>query len=88
MRPEIAEQAPREPGHHDVRATAHATGVLVLALRVPVHAAEQALEAAARRYRVPVGDLASAVATTAAGAEVTDRELATVVQVEWGDLLA
>lgn len=85
MRPEIASHDP-EPAQE--RATAHATGVLVLALRLPPPAAEGALQAAARRYRVPVGDLASAVAATAAGAEVTNRHLATIVRSEWGDLLA
>ena len=87
MRPEIAEHDHElDPDH--VRATAHATGVLVLALRLPAPDAEDALHAAARRYRVPVGDLATAVATTAAGAEVTNRHLATIVRSEWGDLLA
>ena len=87
MRHEIAEHDPGlDPDH--LRATAHATGVLVLALRLPPPDAEGALHAAARRYRVPVVDLATAVAATASGVEVTNRHLATIVRSEWGDLLA
>jgi hypothetical protein len=87
VRPEIAEPGP-ELDPHQLRATAHATGVLVLALRLPAPDAEDALHAAARRYRVAVEDLASAVAATASGAEVTNRRLASIVRSEWGDLLA
>jgi hypothetical protein len=79
VRPEIA-------AHELV--TAHATGVLVLALRLPAPDAEDALHAAARRYEVPVGDLATAVALTASGAAVTNRHLEAIVRSEWGDLLA
>jgi hypothetical protein len=87
VRPEIAEDE-AEQDAEQVRATAHATGVLVLALRLPAPDAEDVLHAAARRYRVAVGDLAHAVAATASGAGVTNRHLEAIVRSEWGDLLA
>jgi hypothetical protein len=87
VRPEIAEHG-SQLDTHQLRTTAHATGVLVLALRLPAPDAEDALKSAARRYRVAVEDLASAVAATASGTEVTNRHLATIVRSEWGDLLA
>ncbi len=66
---------------------AHATGVLVLAHRVPPDVANSALVAAAHRYGVAVEALAAAVVARAGGLATGDAWLSRAVRVEWGDLL-
>ncbi len=64
-----------------------ATGVLVLALRVPPRTALERLRDAARRHGVALAELAEAVVIVASGGLPRSPGHWDVLSEEWGDLL-
>ena len=70
-----------------VPATHHATGVLVLALRVPPRTAFQRLRDAAHRHGVELVELAEAIVIVASGGLPNSPGHWEVLTEEWGDLL-